>query len=154
MAGFKLASEILKLSNGTTWDAAKLEWHLIEIFESEVGDVCLCGHSPIKELCVIQNTITKVQVTVGNCCVNKFIGISSGKIFQSLKKIRKDTGKSINAESVQYAFDHNVINDWERKFYLDIMRKKLLTDKQLAKKININKKFLNNIRRLTKSYND
>ena len=153
MAEYKLISEIIKLSNEKTWDAAKLEWQLIEIYESEDENTCLCGHYPIKELCTIQNKITKKEAVVGNCCVNKFIGIPSEKIFQSLKRIRKDIDRSLNAESIQYAFDHNVINDWERNFYFDIMRKRILTDKQLTKKIDINKKFLNNIRRLSKTGN-
>ncbi len=153
MSEYKLTSEILKLSKEKNWDAAKLEWRLTEIYESEEEETCLCGHHPIKELCIIQNNITKNDAIVGNCCVNKFIGIPSEKIFQSLKSIRKDIEKSLNAESIQYAFNHNVINGWERKFYLDIMRKRQLTDKQLEKKININNKFLKNIRRLAKNVN-
>lgn len=133
MAQFQLTTEIVKLSNAATWDAAKTEWQLLEVYEAEEPETCLCGHFPIIELCILQNNINTNQATVGNCCVKKFIGLPSDKIFQAVKRIRKDLGKSLNAEAIDHAFQRGWLSEWERNFYFDIMRKRSLTDKQKAK---------------------
>jgi hypothetical protein len=129
-----------------TWDAAKLEWELKEIYESEEPETCLCGHFPIIELCVIGNKLNRNSATVGNCCVKKFIGLPSDRIFQAVKRIRKDGAKSLSAEAVDYAFNRGWLTDWERDFYFDIMRKRTLSPKQAAKKAQINERYLFNMK--------
>lgn len=79
MAEFQLTREILERSTATTWDAAKLEWTLHEVFESEEPETCLCGHYPIIENCVLRNKTNGAFATVGNCCVKKFIGLPSDR---------------------------------------------------------------------------
>jgi hypothetical protein len=138
MSQFQLTSEIIQRSVAQTWDEAKLEWSLLEIYESDKPETCLCGHFPIIELCVLINRRNNVQTTVGNCCVKKFIGLPSDKIFQAVKRIRKDNSKSLNAEAIQHAFERKWINEWEKNFYFSIMRKRNLTAKQSAKKLQIN----------------
>ncbi len=49
---FQLATEIIKRSVARTWDEAKTEWSLYEIYETDEPETCLCGHFPIIELCV------------------------------------------------------------------------------------------------------
>ena len=138
MPQFQLTTEILNRSAAQTWDEAKLEWSLLEVYEAEVPETCLCGHFPIIELCVLINRRNHGQATVGNCCVKKFIGLPSDKIFQAVKRIRKDQSKSLNAEAIQHAFDRHWISEWEKTFYFDIMRKHKLSPKQAAKKNEIN----------------
>ena len=46
MSEYKLAEQIIQLSVANTWDEAKLEWQLEEIYRQEEPDTCLCGHSP------------------------------------------------------------------------------------------------------------
>ena len=128
------------------WDAAKLEWQLAEVYEADEPETCLCGHFPIIEICVLSNSVNGNTATVGNCCVKKFIGLPSDKIFQAVKRVRKDNEKSLNAEAIQYAFEKNWINEWEKDFYFDIMRKRNLTSRQLSKKIQINEKMSRNIK--------
>lgn len=147
MAQFQLTTEIIKLSNAHAWDAAKLEWVLLEVYEAEEPETCLCGHFPIIELCVLQNKLNSNQATVGNCCVKKFIGLPSDKIFQAVKRIRKDLTKSLNAEAVDHAFQRGWLSEWERKFYFDIMRKRSLTAKQKAKKLQVNELVLTRMKR-------
>lgn len=147
MAQFQLTTEIVKLSDSATWDAAKTEWALLEVYEAEEPETCLCGHFPIIELCILQNNINKNQATVGNCCVKKLIGLPSDKIFQAVKRIRKDSGKSLNAEAIDHAFQRGWLSEWECKFYFDIMRKRSLTDKQKAKKLQINELVLTRMKR-------
>jgi hypothetical protein len=147
MPQFQLTSEILERSVARTWDEAKLEWSLLEVYESEEPETCLCGHFPIVELCVLLNRRNKNQATVGNCCVKKFVGLPSEKIFQAVKRVRKDTSKSLNGEAIQHAFKRGWINDWEKNFYFDIMRKRSLTSKQEDKKLEINQLVLLRMRR-------
>ena len=142
MSSFKLAAQIVALSSASVWDAAKLEWVLHEVFESEEPDTCLCGHYPIIENCVLRNKTNDQFATVGNCCVKKFIGLPSDLIFQAAKRIRLDGSKSLNGEALSYARDRGWISEWERDFYFDIMRKRSLSLKQATKKRQINEKFL------------
>ena len=147
LSEYKLMEEIVARSIANKWDEAKLEWKLDEIYESEDRERCLCGHFPIKEICVIANHKNANKVNVGNCCVKKFIGLPSDKIFQAIKRVRKEEEKSLNAEAIDYAKERHWINAWERDFYLDVMRKRKLTPKQRSKKIQINKKLANNMKR-------
>lgn len=147
MSEYQLTQGIINLSKAKNWDAAKLEWRLYEVYEAEEPETCLCGHFPIIEICVLNNTENGNITNVGNCCVKKFIGLPSDKIFQAVKRVRKDNEKSLNAESIQYAYDKKWINEWERDFYLGIMRKRNLSTKQLSKKIQINEKLARNMKR-------
>jgi hypothetical protein len=144
---FKLTNEIIELSSSCIWDAAKLEWELDEIYEADESGRCLCGHFPIIETCILKNKVNGNSAIVGNCCVKKFIGLPSGKIFQAIKRVRKDNEKSLNAEAIEHAFNKRWINDWEMGFYLDVMRKRKLTTSQLQKKIQINEKLARNMKR-------
>ena len=100
----KLKSEILKLSKARDWEIAKKEWALHSIYESDEFERCLCGHSPIKEICCLFNRITEKHADVGNVCVKKFLGIRSDLIFSALKRVRKDISKSLNADSITFFF--------------------------------------------------
>jgi hypothetical protein len=88
---------------------------------------------------VLRNSRNGGQATVGNCCVKRFVGLPSDKIFQAVKRVRKDTANSLNAEAIQHAFERGWINDWEKNFYFDVMRKRRLTPRQKAKKLQINR---------------
>ena len=52
MAEYKLSQEIIALSDAATWDDAKQEWDLDEIYKASRGnpETCLCGHYPILEV--------------------------------------------------------------------------------------------------------
>lgn len=147
MSEYKLTREIIDRSESKIWDAAKLEWKLHEIYEAEEPGTCLCGHFPIIETCVLANDKNQNTVVVGNCCVKKFIGLPSDKIFQAIKRVRKDNKKSLNAEAIAHAHEKGWINDWERDFYLNIMRKRNLTTNRLLKKIQVNEKLSRNMKR-------
>ena len=138
MAAFKLISEIIKLSESKEWEEAKEEWNLATVYEADEPETCLCGHFPIIELCIINNIHNNQTTTVGNCCVKKFMGIRSDKLFTAIKKIKKEPTKSVNLELLEYAFGKAWINDWEFNFYDDILRKRVLTYKQegIKKKLN------------------
>lgn len=142
MAEFKLVKEIVSLSISGNWEIAKTEWQLNEIYFSDEPETCLCGHYPIIELCELKNTKNKNVATVGNCCVKKFIGLPSDKIFQAIKRIKKDDCKSLNGEAIELAYSKNWISQWEYNFYCDTFRKRKLSDKQMLKRKQINEKVL------------
>lgn len=147
MSAFQLTNEIIKRSVARTWDQARLEWSLLEVYEADEPETCLCGHYPIIELCVLRNSQNGGQATVGNCCVKRFVGLPSDRIFQGVKRVRKDAAKSLNTEAIQHAFGRGWINDWERNFYFDVMRKRRLTPRQKAKKLQINNRVLSRMRK-------
>ena len=145
MSEYRLTEEIIKLSMADQWDLAKLEWGLESVYKEDTPDTCLCGHYPILEICIIHNMHNHARVIVGNCCVKKFIGLPSDKIFQAIKRIQKDEQKSLNIEAIQHAYDKGWIDKWQYDFYPGIMRKRNLTGRQLTKKIEVNRKVISNI---------
>jgi len=147
MSEYKLAVEIIARSVANAWDDAKHEWELHEIFEVLEPETCLCGHFPIIELCVLRNKKHGGFATVGNVCVNNFLGLASDKIFTSIKRVRKNAEKSLNAETISFAFDKGWISQWDRGFYLDIRRKRNLTANQSRHKTRINLRVLSMVKR-------
>lgn len=145
MSEFQLTKELIALSHTTTWDKARLEWSLFDIEKVTEHETCLCGHYPISEICIIGNDQNGNTARVGNCCVKKFIS-RSDKIFQAVKRVKKDSKKSLNAETIEFVFEKMIINEWEKKFYLDIMRKRTLSNKQKETKEKINHKVLEKIK--------
>ena len=143
---YKLAEEIVALSDADVWDRAKLEWELEDIYHEEEPDTCLCGQFPINELCYLRNTKNGNRALVGNVCVKKFLGLPSDKIFDAINRTIKDINKALNAEAIDHAFKKRWISQWERDFYFDTWRKRLLSYKQAVKRIEINERVLRNVR--------
>ena len=144
----QLKAAILRDSRATDWETAKKEWKLLSISEAEdEPETCLCGHFPIVELCKISNIVTGRSVDVGNVCVKRFLGFRSDLIFQSLKRIRRDLDKSIGEDATVFFFDRGIISEWEYNFQQSTMRKRNLTDKQLASRRKINTKILASMQR-------
>ena len=140
---FKLTEEILKLSHSKFWGSAKHEWSFEYAYYSDELQTCLCGHSPIKNICVIKNGKNKNITEVGNCCINKFLGIDDGnKIFLSIKRLKGDLSKSMSPEVLDFLNSKKILNKFEYDFYTDIIRKRNLTQKQMDIKERINKKLL------------
>lgn len=147
MSEYKLTSEIIARSMSSAWDTAKLEWALHEVYQAEAPETCLCGHFPIIELCVLANRVNRNLATVGNCCVKKFLGLPSDRIFQAMKRVKSDSSKSLNAESLAHAREKGWINGWEYDFYMNVMSKRKLSAAQKKHKEEINSKFLLRMRR-------
>jgi hypothetical protein len=143
MSQFKLFKEIKELSQSKEWENARLEWK--EIDRYMLGDefsweakTCLCGHTPIKEICVIKNLRNNEHAEVGNCCIELITGENKNYYFGSLKRIKEDINKSIGKKTLQFLFHEGVLNTWEYSFYLSIQKKRKLSDKQNKIKIKIN----------------
>lgn len=145
MSEYKLAEEIVALSDADTWDEAKLEWELEEVYKEDEPDRCLCGHYPINEICRLRNRENGNDAIVGNVCVKKFLGLPSDKIFQAIHRISGDNSRALNAEAIDHAHRRGWINDWERSFSFDTMRKRNLSEKQMKKRVQINVKVLRRV---------
>lgn len=150
MSEYKLTAEIIRLSMAANWAAAKSEWSLVEVYESDEPDTCLCGHFPIIEICMIANKRNGNKATVGNVCVNKFLGLPSDNIFRSVKRIAKDNTKSLSLDAIDHAYAKKWITDWERDFSLDTRGKRNMSERQIAKRIQINNKVMFRMRKTQK----
>jgi|TARA_R110002124_G_C8614306_1_gene485660 hypothetical protein len=152
---FKLIEEIISRSKSNTWHEAKREWEFFQAEFADRGDdnSCLCGHSPIVELCYLVNEHTKEEVIVGNVCVTKFMDIEVPvkKILPPLLRIKKDSSSSVNQEVLNLVYDKTIINDWEFNFYSDTKQKRKLSYKQKDNRIKINQKIIRGLLRKVSS---
>jgi hypothetical protein len=157
-SAFRLFRRIIALSEGDTWAVARQEWQLQDIFFVPVAEQavleldddldqnpsgqgygrCLCGHQPIVEHCLLRNIKNGKQAIVGNVCVNKFLGFDTEPLFTAFKRIAHDSDQALCAAAVDYAHHKGWLNDWERGFYKDTCRKRKPTERQLAKRRQIN----------------
>lgn len=144
---YRLTEMILQLSNANDWASAKDEWEVESIFRTDEPTVCLCGHQPINEQCEIVNVLNGNRATVGNVCVNKFLGLPSGKLFEGFKRIAVKPSCAVNKETIDYAFKKRWINTWEKDFYTDTKPKRHLTERQLAQRERINRQILHCFRK-------
>ena len=144
---WKLLSQIIGLSESDNWDLAKTEWVLRDVFRSETPDQCTCGHYPILEICIIQNVMTGYTAKIGNHCIRLFFDFRSDKIFQAISRIEKDNKKSVNAETLEHAHRKAWINNWEKSFYEDTLKKRSMTFRQRAKRMQINDSIVFHFRR-------
>ncbi|MDV3748941.1 hypothetical protein CMU21_13980 [Elizabethkingia anophelis] len=140
---YRLTEEIIDISESKIWHIAKAEWSFEFAYYADEPQRCLCGHYPIRNICVIKNKKNSAVTEVGNCCINKFLGIDDGnKIFSSIKKIKDDSNSSISSDALEYIYRKKGISDFEYNYYLSIHRKRSLSEKQWEIKRRINKKFL------------
>lgn len=144
---YPLTQGIIALSVAKTWDEAKLEWELYAIFHQDEPDTCLCGHFPILELCILRNRKNGNEAIVGNVCVKKFMGLPSDLVFQAVRRVSKDISKALNADAIEHAHSRGWINNWERQFSLNTMRKQVLSDLQASKRQQINQKVMSQVNR-------
>lgn len=140
---FQLMDRIVELSHSKTWDEARWEWQVNAVYQKEHGEpsgTCLCGHHPIREICVIYNPFTGRFAEVGNVCVNKFLVIPTDTLFKAMARIHEDITAALNSDTVRFAFDNQWINKWEYEFYLDTWRKRKLSKRQMNKRISLNER--------------
>ena len=139
-AKYQLTSGIVRLSQADEWESARKEWHLDHIYKTVRPMSCLCGHTPISNVCVLKNRLNKRTASVGNCCVKKFMGMPSDAIFNAVNRVAKDDSKSANIYTLKLALEKRIITQWEYDFYADTMNKRKLTSKQTASRKRINQK--------------
>ncbi|MEQ0217820.1 hypothetical protein ABLV18_26980 [Klebsiella sp. CN_Kp114] len=139
-AKYQLTSRIIRLSQADEWESARKEWRLDRIYKTDKPMSCLCGHTPISNVCVLKNTINRRTASVGNCCVKKFMGLPSDTIFNAVNRVSKDDNKSANIQTIKLALECRLITQWEYDFYVDTMNKRKLTTKQTTTRKRVNQK--------------
>jgi hypothetical protein len=142
-APWRLLEEILVRSVAGNWPEARLEWALQLIYyEDDPPGTCLCGHYPICEHCLLYNRANGNRAVVGNVCVTRFMGMDADAIFRCLRRVAADAGKALSGDAVVYLYRRGLLTDWEKQFCLDTARKRRLSAKQRAKRVEINERVL------------
>lgn len=138
----RLKAHILPLSKAKDFETARTEWKLIAVEISDEFDNCPCGQE-IKEHCYIENTRTGHKTYVGNVCINRFIGIDTGTLFDGLKRIAEDESSNANEDVIEYASERGFLFDKEYDFLMDTRLKRKLSLKQVEWKRKINRRIIN-----------
>ncbi|MEB2513802.1 hypothetical protein SB379_28825 [Burkholderia multivorans] len=137
----RLREHILPLSKSKNFEAARAEWILEFVEVSDEFDSCPCGQD-IKEHCYILNKVTDHRTYVGNVCVNRFIGIDTGSLFDGLRRIRENPAANPNLAVIAYAEARGFLFDKEPDFLRATVRKRVLSSAQKAWKEKINRRIL------------
>jgi hypothetical protein len=138
----RLKAHILPLSKAKDFETARTEWKLIAVEISDEFDNCPCGQE-IKEQCYIENPHTGHKTYVGNVCINRFIGIDTGTLFDGLKRIAEDESSNANEDVIEYANERGFLFDKEYDFLMDTRLKRKISPKQIAWKRKINRRIIN-----------
>lgn len=144
--GYNLINAIIENSVAKTWEEAKKEWILdyIDIAtDEEVAKstfVCVCGHRHLKDLCYIRNIKNLKTLLIGNICIKKFLkNLESDKIFSALKR------RKPNQAVINYARIKDLLNDNEYDFMCNVLRKRKLSERQIAWKTTITERLFKDV---------
>ena len=138
----RLKAHILPLSVSQVFDVARTEWSLVAVEISEEFDACPCGQS-IKEHCYIRNRSNGNETYVGNVCINRFVGIDTGNLFDGLKRIAQDLTANANRDLIEHAYKMGYLyNEKEYTFLKQTMLKRILSAKQIEWKVKINRRIV------------
>ena len=137
----RLRDHILSLSVAQNFETARTEWILIGIEVSEEFGHCPCGQQ-ILEHCHIRNRLNGNSTWVGNVCINRFVGIDTGNLFDGLRRIAEDETANANEALIEHAYQFGYIYETEYKFLHDTRLRRKLSTKQIAWKRKINKRIL------------
>lgn len=138
----QLKRGILALSVSPDWETAKKEWKLTSMYEVDEPDTCLCGHSPIIEICVLTNILNGKVAEVGNRCVKRFLGLRSDLIFTGVKRAKADITKGLNPDATLFFYERKVLTQADYDFQADTWRKRDLSPKQMKWRQDINRRVL------------
>ncbi len=138
----RLKLHILPLSVSRNFDVARQEWDLVAIEISEEFDNCPCGQD-IKEHCYIRNRLNGATTYVGNVCINRFMCVETGNLFEGLKRIAKDLTANANNDLIEHAYRMGYLyGEREYTFLKQTIRKRILSPAQLEWKIKINRRIV------------
>jgi hypothetical protein len=141
-----ISALLLKSSipNMNNYPLAKKEWKLESISEG-VG-TCACGKTPIKQLCLLRNTLSGFSLIVGSTCVEKYLEIDCKYLYKDIELAKKN--KFVSNKTLEFAIESLVINTWEFNFYNDLRKLSRLSEKQKALLMKINNNILKLIKEL------
>ena len=96
------------------FDIARREWELKGIYYAEELTKCHCGQN-IKEMCNINNILNKNELIVGNCCVEKFIGIKVKGLYKAIVNIVESTDSPISKCLKNFLLEEQILNSKQVK---------------------------------------
>ena len=131
----------MPISVAQSFESAGTEWDLLSVEISEELDYCPCGQQ-ILEHCYIRNRLTGHETYVGNVCINRFLKIETGNLFDGLKRIRDDPEANANEAVIEYAQRNGYLFPNEYQFLHDAKRKRKPSGPQLSWKRKINSRIL------------
>ena len=138
----QLKAHILPLSVASIFEQARTEWKLEAVEISEEWDNCPCGQD-IKEHCYIRNQLNNNSTYVGNVCINRFIQIDTGNLFEGLKRIAKDESANPNLDLIEHAYRMGYLySEKEYHFLKQTALKRNLSAAQADWKRKINRRIL------------
>lgn len=113
------------------FETARLEWQLVGVEISEEFDQCPCGQD-ILEHCYIRNRLNGATIYVGNVCINRFVGINAGNLFEGPKRIQADPSANANDDLIEHAYRMEYLYDEkEYRFLKQTKLKRKLAPAQL-----------------------
>ncbi|MCZ8036451.1 MAG: hypothetical protein O9288_17080 [Novosphingobium sp.] len=125
-----------------SFGVARQEWSLVAVEISDEFDECPCGQE-IKEHCYIRNRLNGNETYVGNVCINRFIQIDTGNLFDGLKRIAKDLTANANSDLIEHAYRMGYLySEKEYTFLKQTMRKRKLSTAQIDWKVKINRRIV------------
>lgn len=137
----RLKNHILPLSVSQSFESARTEWDLLFVELSDEFDHCPCGQQ-ILEHCYIRNRLTGRETYVGNVCINRFLKIETGSLFDGLKRIRDNPEANANEAVIEYAHKNGYLFPNEYQFLHDTKKKRKPSGPQLSWKRKINSRIL------------
>jgi len=141
----RLKEHLLPLSEASTFDRARNEWEFTYAEYHDDTDHCPCGQV-IKELCFIRNILNGNETYVGNVCVNRFMKIDTGNLFEGLRRIRENPDANLNTDLIEYARKMGYLyGDNEYTFLMNMRSKRKFTAAQSSWKRKIRRRVINGI---------
>lgn len=141
----RLRSHILARSEADKFEIARHEWRVTGVELVQEMDQCPCGQE-IMELCYIKNRKTGHLTYVGNVCVKRFIGRSTGNLFEGLRRIQEDIEANLNEDLIEYAWAKGYLtSEKEYRFLRRTRKKRLLSPAQVRWKSDVNRRILRRI---------
>ena len=138
----QLKAHILPLSVSNDFNTARIEWDLVGVEVSDEFDNCPCGQD-IKEHCYIRNRLTGRTTYVGNVCINRFMQIETGNLFDGLKRIAQDDTANANHDLIEHAYRMGYLfSEKECTFLKQTTRKRKLSQAQISWKQKINRRII------------
>ena len=138
---WKLRDVIIEHSKSDDFYIAAQEWEPIWYDEDEdCQSECICGKQHIKELNAIKNKYTGYELIVGSECINYFMELDTTNVFKRLGEIKTNPELAMTPKLLNAISRLNILDNWQLNFYSNTSLKRNLNSKQMAKRIEINKK--------------
>lgn len=140
--GSRLIPAILAQSHSSAWNNARLEWWIacdIKLKSNETTH-CVCGTKLSASYCILVHQFDRNRLTLGRDCAKFFNRIGPQDLCDGLPIVRLNPEVAFKGSVIQHLYGRQIIDQWERDFYVSTYCKKQLTFRQLEFRVRINEK--------------